>query len=405
MLYPTQEEILNIAKPNQIYALGVSSGKSLISLAHYKKFNHHGEPLLIVQPASKLKSKDWNREVERFSDYHNININYDQISYHKLSKEWQKYKGWFVIFDECHMIKTPTSNMGKSAVRLSKHATQFCLLSATPASNGYQDCINYFIMFGFTKNKTQFLNRFAIYEDLFLGTRTVKQVADFKDKHILKNAFNQITIQKPTEYFVDLPNVTEKQVEFKASTIYKKAKKDRVFEFENEEIILDTPSKLAASLRYLTNQKEKLDYTKMIFESTDENILIFTEFKRERDDLYNLAKDTGKEIYEITGKDTCIPERDTWQSLKNAVTIVNYRAGASAVELSYNDIIIYYTATYSYQDLVQSKGRAIRHKGRPHVTVLNYMTKGTIEEKVYQALKNKKDFTDELFSEYVNEVE
>lgn len=397
MLYPTQQEILDQSQPNQLYALGTSSGKTLISIAHYHKYNEDKEPLLVVAPASKIKTNDWPSEIERYCNAVGIEIDYDIISYNKIAKHWQEYKGYFVIFDECHMLKNPTSKRGKACFKLTQYATHYCLLSATPASNGWADCMNYFIMWGFFKNKTHFEREHAIFKRMQFGSNSFQKIVDYKDTDKLMELYNAIAIQKPTEYFVDLPEVSERFVNIsKPSQLYKVAKKDKVIDFKGQEVILDTQAKLSGALRYLTNQQEKLNYTKDLFESTNENILIFTEFKRERDDLLDLAYECNKEIFEVTGSNNDLPSRMEWQDLKNAVTIVNYKAGAAGIELSYNDIVIFYTPTYSYQDYIQAKGRAVRHRARPRITILNYKTKGTIESKVWQCLDEKKDFTNDL---------
>ncbi|MEA0979227.1 DNA helicase, partial [Lysinibacillus irui] len=63
--------------------------------------------------------------------------------------------------------------------------------------------------------------------------------------------------------------------------------------------------------------------------------------------------------------------------------------------------VIFYTPTYSLQDYDQSLGRAYRNGQDKKVTVYHFITKDTIEELIYGALKTKKDFTDELFVKYM----
>ena len=160
---PTQAEVIKEANKNVLYALGTSSGKTLISLHHYIKHNN-GEPLLIVAPPVKLLEGGWDREIEFVENRYNIKIVYKTLSYGKLRQKdiWKQYKGYYVIFDECQAIKNPTSNQGKMARKLISISTGWCMLSATPMSNGWGDSMNYFIINGFVKNKTQFERDFAI---------------------------------------------------------------------------------------------------------------------------------------------------------------------------------------------------------------------------------------------------
>ena len=155
-LYPTQREVLNQSSKNWLYALGTGSGKTFISIHHYLKHSDSSIPLLIVQPKAKLKSEDWPKAIKFVESQYDIEIEFVELSWGMLSKKWQDYKGYYVIVDECHTVKNSTSQVGKAFYQLSQHADGFCLLSATPMANGWEDSINYFKSFKMTKNKTQF---------------------------------------------------------------------------------------------------------------------------------------------------------------------------------------------------------------------------------------------------------
>src|SRR5699024_9992086 len=121
ILYPSQQKIVDAANPNWMYALGTSSGKSLIALQHWKQYAN-GEPILIVQPPAKLKSGEWSKEIERFAEYHGIKIEYEQLSIGMLAKKWADYNGYFLILDEAHLCKNPTSQRGKAAIGLTRYS-------------------------------------------------------------------------------------------------------------------------------------------------------------------------------------------------------------------------------------------------------------------------------------------
>lgn len=395
ILYPTQQQVLNEAKPSFLYELGTSSGKTLISIYHYLKHSK-GEPLLVVMPPAKLKTNEWAEEIKVVEQAENIKIDFEQLSVGMLAKKWQDYKGYFVIFDEAHLVKTPTSKRGKAAMKLTRESTNYVLLTATSAAT-WEDTINYFIMFGHCKNKTQFMRDYAIYGDLFLGNRVIKKPVDWKHQEKLKNMFNSFSVKKPTEHFVDLPDVQEKVIPFKPSTTYNKLMKDRVLEENGDLVLFDTYPKFLAGLRYYTNQSEKLKYTEMIAEGTEDNILIFYNFIKERDDLVKLAKKLKKKVFEVNGQNFKLPSKKQRESLRNSITIVQYQSGSAGIELQYCNQVIVYTPSYSYIDHTQAMGRAIRHGNKNKVTVYKYKTLNTIEVSVYDALEQKKDFTEQLF--------
>src|SRR5690606_18093881 len=202
MLYEYQKKLLEHAKPSYLYALDTGTGKTILAIHHYLKHNH-GEPLLIVQPPAKLQEGGWQREIQRVAEYYRITIYYNELSYGKLAKEWNFYKGYFVVFDECHYIKNSQSQRGKAALNLARTSSNFVLLSATPSSNGWIDTINYFLMFGFYKNKTQFMKRHAIYETKFFGNKTVKVVSDWKEQDYLKQLYQSISTKLSKDECLD----------------------------------------------------------------------------------------------------------------------------------------------------------------------------------------------------------
>lgn len=399
MLYNYQKDVLEKSDSSWLYALDTGTGKTILSLHHYLK-HYNGEPLLIVQPPAKLREGGWSREIQRVADYYNIAITYNELSYGKIAKDWHLYKGYFVIFDECHYIKNVSSQRGKAALSLTKTSTHFVLLSATPSSNGWIDTINYFLMFRFYKNKTEFLKRHAIYETKHFGDRSIKVISGWKEQDHLKQLYQSVSAKLSKDECLDLPPLVFEDVFFKKSKEYEIVRKYRVLETKEGKIAFDTIMKLQHGLRYYANQKDKLAYTEMLAESTEENIVIFYYYQQEKELLTQLLQKT-KTIYEVSGKVNKLPNHDEWENLKNTVTFVQYQAGAAGIELQYANIVIFYTPTYSYQDYDQALGRCYRNGQTKKVTVYRYITKNSIEEAVYEALAEKKDFTEKLFKNFI----
>lgn len=400
MLYEYQKDVLKQAKTNFLYALDTGTGKTILSIHHYL-LHSNGEPLLIVAPPQKINEGGWDRDIQAVVDHYNIEIGYDLLSYGKLAADWKKYKGWFVIFDECHYVKTSTSQRGKAANWLTKNSTNFVLLSATPSSNGWGDTINYFIMFDKAKNKTQFEREYAEFDTMYLGQRRINKVVGWRNESLLKKMYQSFSIKLAKEDCLDLPGMVVEDIHFRRSNEYLKLKKDRILEINGEKIVYDTYPKLAVGLRYYANQNDKLKYLEMLGEGTEENIIIFYNFKNEKEQLLTLCKKLKKKVYEVSGQRSELPKRDIWFGLKNSITLVQYQAGAAGIELQYANLVVFYTPTYSLQDYEQSLGRAYRNGQTKKVTVYHFITKNTIEELIYDSLKNKKDFTEELFAKYI----
>ncbi|ALS03371.1 DNA helicase [Enterococcus silesiacus] len=390
MLYEFQKRSVEIADSNYLFALDTGTGKTITSIHQYLKWSK-GEPLLIVAPPQKLKEEGWRRDIQAVCNFYKIEITYAELSFGKLADSYMLYKGWFVIIDEAHYIKNPTSKRGKAAVKLTKQSTHFELLTATPASNGWEDTYNYFIMFGYFKNKKEMNDRHALWGTMFLGNRRIPKIEGWKYEEELQEMYNSFTISISKDDALDLPPLVIKDVPFVRASEYQKISKDRVY----EDVDYDTPSKLAHGLRFYANQKDKLEYIKMLFEGTFNNIVIFYYYQKEVEELKKMAK--GKTIFEVSGQASKLPHKETWDKLKNSVTFVQYMAGSAGIELQYSNLVVFYTPTYSYQDYSQALGRAYRNGQTKKVTVLRFITQATIEQAVYEALEQKQDFSEELY--------
>lgn len=393
ILYEFQRQALATASHNYFYALDTGTGKTITSIHHYLKYSQ-GEPLIIFAPAQKVKEGGWDRDIKFVSTYYGIQINYEVISYGMLAKTPIPNHQYSVIFDEAHYIKNPTSKRGKQGAKFANQAINFVLLTATPMSNGWEDSYNYFIMFKRFRNKTHMNREHAIYEQRNFGARTVNIITGWKNERLLKRYFEQFSVSISKDDALDLPPLVIRPVYFKSSPVYKKLKKDRVL----DDVAYDSIPKLIHGLRFYANQKDKLNHIEMMFEGTKRNIVIFYQYQKEYEELHRIAIEQQKQIYLVNGQRSKLPDRDEWDKLTNSVTLVQYQAGSSGIELQYCSEVVFYTPTYSYQDYEQALGRAYRNGQTKKVTVYQFKTEGTIEEDVWQALSNKKDFSAEIYA-------
>jgi len=373
---------------NWIYDCDTGTGKTIMALYHYVWFiRKHLNPnkLLIVAPASKINEGGWQRTIKD----HFLIVDYETCTYNMLPKKWREFEDYFVIFDECHRIKNSTGVWGKSAYNLSKIASGFILLSATPIPNGWEDSINYFKMFGLTKNKTQFLKINAL---MGYDEYGILNIYGWKNETKLKNMWRGISRRLNKDEAIDLPPIVFKDVYFPKTHPYDKALKDRVYGDE----LLDNSMKLRHTLRQITSPICKFEYVADFLQNTTENVLIFYNYDSE---LEILKKVNNKPLYVCNGHEKNYPKKDDWDSIKNTVTLANYKSGSEAVEFTYATIIIYFSPTDSYTEFYQSYGRCHRVGQTNKITAYKFITKDTIEEDIYTAIDHKQDFNFDLWLE------
>lgn len=384
-LYKYQEQYFEHVKSNYIYDMDTGTGKTIMGLYHHQTY-FKDKKLVIVAPASKVNEGGWQRTIEEYYP----NIDYEMCTYNMLNKKYSNYKNCFVIFDECHRLKNSTGIWGKAGYNLTKIASGYILLSATPIPNGWEDSINYFKMFGFTKNKTQFIKNNAIVS-LDNG---YMEVLGWRNETKLKNMWKSISRRLSKDEAIDLPPIIFKEVHFKASNIYKVIKKDRIY----NNILYDNQMKLRHGLRLNTNLKNKIDYVKDFVDNTADNIIIFYNYDEE---LKLLQENISKKTYICNGKLKDYPKKDEWDKIKNTVTLANYKSGSEAVEFTYANIIVYFSPTESYTEFYQSYGRCYRNGQTKKVTAYKFVTDNTIEADIYKALNNKQDFNSNLWEKEI----
>lgn len=388
-LYKYQQELIDNSHKNYIYPLDTGTGKTIISINHYWK-HAQGKKLLIVAPAQKVREGGWDREINKFKTYNKIeNIDYKVISYHKLA-DAKVDKDTFIIFDECHYIKNYRGTQrSRFALTHSRNAYGFCLLSATPASNGYQDLGNYFAIFGFYSSGYKYEKAHAITEWTNWGYKEIKGWSNTEYIDKCWKAISSKALMK--ENCVDLPPLTFEECYFDAGKEYLTIKKDRYW----NGILYDNTSKVIAGLRQSAGLKDKLDYLKEFRANTEANILIFYNFNREAKEIKKIIKVD----YEVSGGVSKIPNFDSYDKLKGKTTLVQIQAGGAGIELQYNTEVIFFSPTWSYQDYSQALGRAYRIGQKNKVTVYKYIGNRTIEERVYARLDEKQDFAEKLLTD------
>lgn len=383
-LYKYQVEYLKNAKPCYLFDCDTGTGKTIMSLYHYK-VHFYNYKLLIVAPASKIKEGGWQRTIQETMPY----IQYNTCSYNNLKKYYNannnELHNYFIIFDECHRLKNSVGVWGKYGFLMSQKAAGFILLSATPIPNGWEDAINYFKIFNLVKNKTQFFNEFAN-----VTTRYgYIEVLNWKYEDKLKSMWSSISHRLSKGDCLELPDLVKVTIYFKVSKDYKTIKKDRVFKDE----LLDNQMVLRHALRLNTNLKDKTNYVKEFVDNTTDNIIIFYNYVEEYKQLKKIIqKNKNKTLYVCNGIKKEYPTKEEWDNVHNTVTLANYKSGSEAVEFTYGNIIIYFSPTDSYTEYYQSEGRCYRNGQKKKVTVYKFITKNTIEENIYIALENKQDF-------------
>lgn len=402
-LYEYQKRYLEAMPKRGVMAADTGTGKTFMALAHYAK-HAGGKPLLILAPASKVRTGDWERDITEWFGAGN-EPEYEIYSYERFSRDpsnkqflqgkraiWHKFAPKYggtqhaVIADEVHRAKSWKSGIGKSLFWAAKDADFFIGLSATPLPNGWIDFANYSKIFGFTKGITEFKNRYC---DI-VTYKGFPEIKGYWHEDELMQQWQSISRRLTKGEALDLPARTFIGVDFKRPPAYMKTMLDRK---TPDGELLDSPPKLTHALRQ-TLTEPKLDYLADIIEGTDENVVIFYNYNTEREAILEMIgkKFKDRPLYRQDGQKHEVPTKPQWGNVKRSITVSHYKSGSTGIEMTYATQVIYFSPTYSYAEYLQSIGRVFRNGQDQKTTFYNFRTPNSIEEDIYTVLKTKNDF-------------
>lgn len=401
-LYEYQKRYLSGIPEKYIMAADTGTGKTFMALAHYDK-HAYMKPLLILAPAAKVGTGDWERELQEWFNGRFLPP-YEIYSYERFSRnpsvkshikngniglwrEWlKKYpSGFAVIADEVHKGKNPQSGNGKRLFDVATKADMFIGLSATPVPNGWIDVANYFKIFGHVKGITDFKKKYCNIVDY----KGFPEIIGYYHEGELQSKWNRIAKPLSKKEALDLPPVTFVPVTLSATTEYWKILRERVY----NEKFLDNPSALMHALRQSLTAP-KVNWLDNFIDGTSDNVVVFYNYVAEREAILEMLKKKhkGRVVFRMDGEKHEIPPKTAWGELNRTITVAQYQSGSQAVEMTYAATIVYFSPTYSYTNYEQSIGRINRNGQLQKMTLYLVCAPTTIEKEVWAALRNKSDF-------------
>jgi SNF2 family DNA or RNA helicase len=406
-LYNYQEDYLKTLPPSCIMAADLGTGKTLMSLAHWQA-QQTGRPLLVVAPASKIRTGDWEAEASRWFGDNMPDITY--ISYESLrlmDKEtrrprWWKFTGarnggvvYDVIADECHALKNPQSKQSRAIYEITRSGGLFIGLSGTPMPNGWIDFAGYSKLFGFTSGITEFKKRFCRIQDY----KGFPEIIGYNDIPELEKQLKAVAYKLDREQADELPSRRMLGVNIKlapkASKLYTQIKITRIDPRSEE--LLDNSSRLLSVLRQSTTDG-RIDSLLSIVNDTSDNIVIFYNYISERKTILKALAKTDKKILRYDGEvHNKLPASDA--NISNTVLVAHYKSASTGLNLQWANVTIYFSPTYSYQEFEQSIGRTHRNGQIKKCLYYLFNVTNTVDRDIWACLREKKDFNEKLWSD------
>lgn len=390
----SEDACVNLSKDRFVYlAMEVRTGKTLTSLNAADLMGCSNVLFLTKKKAISSIEADFGLLMPSYK----ITVtNYESL--HKVESP-EQYD--MLILDEAHSMGAfpKPSNRAKQVREIIKSYNPYViLLSGTPTPESYSQM--YHQVYGIKKNPFIAYKNFYRFCDDYANV-TERKINGMMIKDYTKGFDKIIKEMKPHTISYSLveagfnANISEHILHVPMSEmtykLAKKLKKDLVIEGNNETILADTPVKLMMKLHQLYSGTIKfesggstiIDLSKAMFihdNFGDSKIGIFYKFKEE---LNALMKVFGAE-YLTTDLDEF---KNTDKSI--ALQIVSGREGISLKEA---ECLVYYNIDFSATSYWQSRDR-MTTKERLKSDVYWVFAEGGIEDKIYKAVSDKKNYT------------
>ncbi|WP_407312107.1 SNF2-related protein [Desulfosporosinus sp. SB140] len=407
-LLPHQQSVLEQTKKfhRVAYYLDMGLGKTFLGS---EKMDQLETPyaLLVCQ---KSKVEDWvahfrehydynviifnNQPISEITEHSVLIINYDLVW---RRPELLKLSHFTLILDESSCIKNETRRRSKFILKL--HPDNVILLSGTPTGGKYEELWSQCKLLGWTISKRLFWKQFIVTKILDVGGCPITVVIGYKNVDRLKAKLRQYgAVFMKTEDVLTLPETIDQIVNVPIAKEYRQFKNERIIEINSKTLIGDTPLTRLLYLRQLAGMynENKIERLTELFQATGDRLIVFYNFDLEYGIIKRLCEKTDKRVSMVNGK---LKDLSAYEQCSDSVTLVQYQAGAMGLNLQLANKVIYFSLPLSSELFEQSKKRI--HRIGQTKTCFNYylLTNGSIEYKILEALKQRKDFTDRLFEE------
>ena len=439
-LFQHQQKALDLTEGHNrcAYYLDMGLGKTFVGSEKMKELNTRIN--LVVCQCSKVS--DW---IEHFQAHYTRNcvfdltnqktfkwfmeqvqcevptlmigvINYELTFRRKILKT---LSGFTLMLDESSLIQN--ENAKRSKFILGLKPDNVILLSGTPTGGKYEKLWSQCQLLGWKISKELFWKQYIetewVEEDGFWR----QKITGYKNVDRLKKklAEHGAVFMTTADAGIDLPEKTMIPVKMPPAKEYWKFWRERVvsintatlqeFELDSDfwgsnahcerELIGDTSLTRRLYARQLCGLYNPARYEAFrdLVNSTEDRLIVFYNFTEEMERLKGIAKGLNRPVSVLSGEEKNL---DAYRYQHNSITFIQYQAGAMGGNFQLANKIIYFSLPQGSELWEQSQKRIHRlGQERPCFYYL-MICPGTVEEDILGALKQRRDYTDELFRKY-----
>lgn len=260
-------------------------------------------------------------------------------------------------------------------------------------------------MLGWHMTKEQFLQQFChVYEwtDPTRPWMTIPIIQGYKNIDKLREGLKEhggsfITME---EAGVQLPATTEQIISIQTPPEYKRFMKNGIVKIGDTEIIGEnnlTKMLYARQICSVYNPSKAAALEELLQQAGDEMVIVFYNWTAELRILQSVCGKLHRPMSLVNGQTKDI--KNYQAGTPGTVILCQYQAASMGLNLQKARICVFYSLCLSYSDYEQAKARIHRIGQNRNCNFYNLICEGSIEEDILETLEQRKDYTEQLFTE------
>jgi SNF2 family DNA or RNA helicase len=380
-----------------------------------RKFCERLRPVIVVgSPAARRRIL-----LDDSDGYNMFIINYEGLRV--LSRELSTCRFDIVVADESTRIKDRGTQVAKILKIIGSIATRRWCLTSLPFTEGVEESWSQFDFLDnriLGENYYAFRNRYCVVRELRFGGKRIQKIESYKNLEEFEQRIRPFIMRVSKAECLDLPaktyQILEVEMDDAQKAVYSRVE-DMTFQEIGEGTVTHVMAltkmakcrQVAAGFLY-DDERETQDIPSRKYNelksivaelSARRKAVVFTAFRAEPPRLMKkLAADFPK-LFLAQLPDNPMnrqPIIDEWTAWNGpAVLVTNVKSGGVGLNLQAADTAVFFTNDYSLESRVQAEDRIHRiGQSSNKVTIIDIVTKGTVEEDVLKALTEKKDLVE-----------
>lgn len=231
----------------------------------------------------------------------------------------------------------------------------------------------------------------------YFGAIQAKDYSHSNDEEINKILSEYIITytQKDAGFNTD---ITEKVIYYEMPSLLhnlsKKLLKDEIIIGTNDNIVADSASAMMNKIHQIENGTVILESGNTIILDKSKAVHIKEYFYGSKIAIFYYFKKELELLQEVFG-DTITTDINEFNSTEKNF-VIQQVSGSEAISLKKADVLVYYNYGYSGKNYIQGRDR-MTTIDREENNVYFFIAKGSINERIYKAIKNKKKYNEKLF--------